>query len=72
MNIFLKFEQNLSPEFNSRMVSFPFNDYFTDIAKNIGPDDVVKNDENLLSCLWKHDIYESNKCIRNFIRFKKN
>ena len=45
-----------------------FNDYFTDIAKNIGSDDVIKKDENLLSCLLKHDNHESIKCIRNFIK----
>ena len=45
-----------------------FNDYFTDIAKYIGPDDVIKNDENLFSCLLKHDNHESIKCKRNFIK----
>ena len=45
-----------------------FNDYFTDIAKNIGSDDVIKNDENRLSCLLKHGNHESIKCIRNFIK----
>ena len=39
-----------------------FKDYFTYIAKNIGSVDVIKNDENLLTCLLKHDNHESIKC----------
>ena len=48
-----------------------FNTYFTNIAKDIGRDDSVKDGDNIASCLNKHQNHESVVNIKALIELKK-
>ena len=41
------------------VVAASFNDYFINIANDIGPDDSLKYDDDVLSCLIKHKHHDS-------------
>ena len=41
-----------------------FNNYFTNMAKDIGSDDCIKDDDCLFACLTKHDQHDSIQNIK--------
>ena len=45
-----------------------FNDYFTNIAENIGSDDSIKDEDNVLSCLVSHSDHDSITNIKEFMK----
>ena len=48
-------------------VATVFNDYFTNMAKDIGSDDCINVDDNVPSCLAKHNQHDSVKNIKQFM-----
>jgi hypothetical protein len=42
-----------------------FNDYFTKIAKNIGPDDSLSDNDDVMSCILKHEGHSSIRIIKD-------
>ena len=56
---------NLIIETNGIIVTQPddvaayFNDYFINMAKDIGPDDSLKYDDDVMSCLIQHEDHDS-------------
>ena len=48
-------------------VATVFNDYFTNMAKDIGSDDCINVYDNVPSCVTKHDQHDSVKNIKHFM-----
>ena len=48
-------------------VATVFNDYFTNMAKDIGSDDCINVDDNVPSCLVKYTQHDSVKNIKHFM-----
>ena len=55
---------------NPTVVASLFNNYFTDIAKNIGNEDTYNHDDNVSSCLMKHYKHDSVINIKSFMKSK--
>ena len=55
---------------NPTVVASLFNNYFTDIAKNIGSEDTFNHDDNVSSCLMKHENHDSVINIKSFMKSK--
>ncbi len=53
------------------VVASVFNDYFINIAKNIGNDDSISDTDNVMTCLIKHANHNSVKNIRKLMHSKE-
>ena len=54
------------------VVASKFNDYFINIAKNIGNDDSLCHDDNVFSCITKHETHPSILSIRTLMDSKED
>ena len=45
-----------------------FNDYFINVAKDIGTDDSIRNEDSVISCLIKHENDDSISSIKNYMQ----
>ena len=55
---------------NPTVVTSLFNNYFTDIAKNIGSEDTFNHDDNVSLCIMKHENLDSVVNIKSFMKSK--